>query len=81
MLQFEDSDDSVAKFLLPMDVFSVTTAACSFRPLSSGILLSLLFSCRLENSVHCLISGLFNYAFYHIGCIVSNGKFIVIELL
>lgn len=30
MLQFEDSDDSVAKFLLPMDVFSVTTAACSF---------------------------------------------------
>jgi len=34
MLQFEDSDDSVAKFLLPMDVFSVTTAACSFPPFS-----------------------------------------------
>jgi hypothetical protein len=35
MLQFEDSDDSVAKFLLPMDVFSVTTAAC-FSPLFSS---------------------------------------------
>lgn len=63
MLQFEDSDDSVAKFLLPVGVFSVTTAACSSPPSPPGILLSLLFGCRLENSVHCLIPGLFNYAF------------------
>jgi hypothetical protein len=49
-------------------------------PLSPpGILLSLLFSCRLENSVDCLIPGLFNYAFWPDRFIVLNGKFTVNE--